>query len=219
LPTLRWRPRCRPPEAAYRHEQQGDCELTDTTAVMGSGPYATLRRGIDAVDAALMFVGCLMLFALMCVVVSDVGMRYFFNSPLQWSYQVISSYLMPGLFFMAVSHTLKAHGHVAVDIVHNYVGPRTRYVFEALASLVALPVFALCSWVSSNKTLADIQTAAVESSGLAIPTWTVSIMLPIGFGLLTLRLLMNTVGYAGTLLTGEEMMELPPISGTEEGAE
>ena len=35
------------------------------------------------------------------------------------------------LFFFAASHTLKAHAHVAVDYVHNYVGRRTRYVLEA----------------------------------------------------------------------------------------
>ena len=106
-----------------------------------------LRRAIDAVDTVLMGIGGAMLFALMCVVVADVALRYLFNAPLQWSYQVISSYLMPGLFFMAVSHTLKAHAHVAVDIVHNYVSRRTRYVFEMICSAGATPVFALCAVV------------------------------------------------------------------------
>ena len=65
--------------------------------------FGTLRRTIDALDNGLMALGCLMLFSLMCVVVADVSLRYLFNAPLQWSYQVISSYLMPGLFFMAAS--------------------------------------------------------------------------------------------------------------------
>jgi TRAP-type C4-dicarboxylate transport system permease small subunit len=180
------------------------------------GAYARLRRVIDAVDGVLMLVGCLMLFALMLVVVSDVTLRYLFNAPLQWSYEVISSYLMPGLFFMAVSHTLKANAHVSVDILHNYVTRRTRYVFEAICSVVALPVFALCTWVSAQHTWNDFQTAATSTSGLAVPTWTISLMLPIGFGLLSLRLFLNAGGFIASLLTGREVTPLPPISGTEE---
>ena len=49
-----------------------------------------------------------------------------------------------------------------------------------------------------------------------LPTWTISLMLPIGFGLLTLRLAINAIGYIATLATGREVTALPPISGTEE---
>ena len=129
------------------------------TAMTGAGPYDRFRKVIDAVDNALMFIGCAMLFALMLIVVADVSLRYLFNAPLQWSYEVISSYLMPGLFFMAVSHTLKANAHVAVDILHNYVGRTTRYVFEAVTTVIALPVFALCTWVSAQHTWNDWQSA------------------------------------------------------------
>lgn len=192
--------------------------MKDLEPAAGRGAYAILRRAIDVLDGALVAVGSLMLFALMCLVVADVSLRYLFNAPLQWSYEVISSYLMPGSFFLAVSHTLKAHSHVAVDIVHNYVGSRTRYTFEVIASIIAIPAFAICSWMSAGVTLHDIETAATSSSGLAVPTWTVSLFLPLGFGLLTLRLMLNALGYLLSLATGEEVMRLPPISGTE-GAE
>lgn len=193
----------------------------NSDAAIGRQPaaYSFLRRCIDVVDTVLVTLGSLMLFALMCVVVSDVAMRYFFNSPLQWSYQVISSYLMPGLFFLAVSHTLKSHSHVAVDILHNFVRPRTRFVFESISCVVALPAFAICSWVAARTTLQEYEAASVATSGLAVPSWTVSILLPIGFTLLTLRLLLNAIGYIGSLATGRELIDLPPISGTEEGAE
>ena len=186
------------------------------TAMQASPLYNRFRRVVDRIDDVLMVVGCLMLFALMFVVVGDVVLRYLFNAPLQWSYEVISSYLMPGLFFFAASHTLKAHAHVAVDIVHNYVSRRTRYVLEALVSVLAAPVFLYCTFVSARNTWDDLATAATSTSGLALPTWTISLMLPIGFGLLTLRLFINAIGYIATLVTGREVTPLPPISGTEE---
>ncbi len=181
--------------------------------------YGRLRRAADAIDGVLVSLGCLLLFALMCLVVADVGRRYLFNAPIGWSYEVINHYLMPGVFFYTVSHTLKAHSHVAVDIVHNYVGQRTRYVFETIGTLLALPVFALATWLAASKTWDDFRTAAEASSGLAVPTWSISVVLPIGFGMLTLRLALNAIGYVAALASGHPVQALPPISGTEEGAE
>ncbi|MBL8344094.1 MAG: TRAP transporter small permease [Rubrivivax sp.] len=195
--------------------------MNDATAPRSEAPplYRRLRRWVDAVDGALVAIGCTMLFLLMCLVVADVGRRYVFNAPIAWSYEVINHYLMPGLFFLAVSHTLKAHAHVAVDILHNYVGRKTRYVFEAIAMTLAVPVFAYATWLAAGKTLLEMHTAAESSSGLAVPSWTVSIVFPIGFGMLTLRLALHAAGYIGTLATGRRFKELPPISGTQEGAE
>lgn len=181
--------------------------------------YSTLRRWIDAIDGVLVTLGCAMLFALMCLVVADVASRYALNAPISWAYEVVNSYLMPGLFFLAVSHTLKAHSHVSVDILHNYVGTRTRYWFETIAMVLAAPAFALCAWVSAGHTLNEFQTDAQSSTGLPIPSWTISIGFPIGFGMLTLRVALNAIGYIATLATGRVVKDLPPISGTQEGAE
>lgn len=185
----------------------------------GAGIYRRLRRAIDAIDGALVLVGAAMLFCLMCLVVSDVALRYLFNAPLQWSYEVISSYLMPGTFFLAVSHTLRVHSHVAVDILHNYVKTRTRYVFEFVTTILAIPAFAICAVLAAGVTWNDFHAGNVSSSGLALPSWSVSIFLPVGFGLLALRLLLNAIGYGITLASGRPLLGLPPISGTQEGAE
>lgn len=178
--------------------------------------YDRLGSFVGLLDKALLAVGCLMLFSLMMVVVADVSLRYLFNAPLIWSHEIISSYLMPGLFFMVASHTLKANAHVCVDILHNYVGRKTRYVFEALACTLATPAFALATWVSAQNTWKDLQQGAVSSSGMELPTWSISVMLPVGFGLLTLRLALHAAGYIGTLVSGRELKALPAISGTEE---
>lgn len=185
-------------------------------ATLLAGLLAGLRQAVDGLDSVLMVLGGAMLLALMGVVVTDVSLRYLFNAPLQWSYQVISSYLMPGVFFLMVSPTLRRHGHVAVDIVHNHVAPRTRCLLEATTSALATPVFALCTVVSARHSWNDYVSAAVSSSGLPIPTWSFSLLLPLGFGMLTLRLALNTLGYLATLATGREVIPLPPISGSEE---
>lgn len=191
----------------------------DPEAPVAPAWYRHLSRAVDVIDNVLVSLGCGLLFALMCLVVADVARRYLFNAPIAWSYEVINHYVMPGVFFYTVAHTLKAHAHVSVDILHNYVQRRTRYVFELIGSVLALPVFVLATVLAAGKTLEDFETAVQASSGLAVPTWTIGMVVPIGFGMLSLRLALNVIGYVSTLATGRAIKALPPISGTEEGAE
>jgi TRAP-type C4-dicarboxylate transport system permease small subunit len=178
--------------------------------------YARLRGAIDLLDAGLMALGGLMMLLLMLLVVSDVTLRYLFNTPLAWSYEVVSTYLMPGLFFLAVSHTLRSHGHVAVDILHNRMSRRTRYFSHAVTSALAMPAFGLCAVVAAQRTWVEFQAGDISMSGIGVPSWTASVLLPLGFGLLTLRLALDAVGYCATLVSGREVLALPPVSGSEE---
>ena len=178
--------------------------------------FSRLRAAVDGLDAALMAIGGLMLMLLMLLVVADVALRYLFNAPLSWSYEMVSSYLMPGLFFLAVSHTLKTHGHVAVDILHNRLGRTTRHLLQAATSALAAPVFGLCAVVAARHTWDEFRIGSVATSGIGAPSWTTSILLPLGFGLLALRRALDAAGYVATLASGREVIPLPPISGTED---
>lgn len=181
--------------------------------------YRWLRTAIDLIDGAAVLLACIALFSLMSLVVSDVALRYFANAPLTWSYEVISNFLMPGLFFLSVSHTLKSNAHVAVDIVHNYLGDRTRYVLEAITSVVICPVFAIIAYYALQSTLEQFSSGDVLTSGLELPSWTTSFLSPLGFALLALRTGLNALGYIGSLIAPRPILELPVISGTEENYE
>jgi TRAP-type C4-dicarboxylate transport system permease small subunit len=178
--------------------------------------YKTLTRAIDAMDNIALFIACMMLFALMALVVTDVALRYLFNSPVAWSYEVISRILMPGLFFLAVAHTQRSHGHVAVDILHNYVNDHTRYILASISSVLVTPVFGYIAWITGVDTIQQFQSGAVLSDGLELPAWSTTVLMPIGFTLLTICCFLNSVGYLSTLASGQSWISLPPISGTEE---
>lgn len=171
---------------------------------------------MQRIDTLAAYLACVMLFVLMLVVVADVSLRYLFNAPLSWSYDTISLFLLPGVFFMSVSYTLSTHGHVSVDILHNHVSQHTRYVFEVVTSAIAAPTFVFIAWIAGQQTWNDWVQGTYLTSGLEVPTWTMSFLLPLGFGLLAVRSLLNVWGYLATLITDEPWLALPPISGTEE---
>lgn len=177
--------------------------------------YQFSMRWMRIADRLAAYLACVMLFALMMLVVADVSLRYIFNAPLSWSYDTISLFLLPGVFFLSMSYTLSTHGHVSVDILHNYVSQRTRYVFEALTSTIAAPVFGFITWIAAQSTWKDWVMGTYLTSGLEVSTWTTTVLLPFGFGLLTVRSLLNVWGYLATLITDKQWLALPPMSGTE----
>ena len=56
---------------------------------------AAIEKVTSAIAAALMF-------AIMIIVFSDVVMRYVFNRPFSWAYDLISIYVMAGVFFLYI---------------------------------------------------------------------------------------------------------------------
>ena len=84
------------------------------------------HRLITALENALSVLASLMLLFIMLLVVLDVGLRSFLHAPLGWSYDLISMYLMAGLFFFSISSTLEHEEHVRVDVLLKHFPPAVR---------------------------------------------------------------------------------------------
>lgn len=180
-----------------------------------AGWYRTCDRTLAYIENAMMLVAALFLFLIMMIVATDVVMRYFFNAPLAWSYELISLYLMSGLFFLAVAHTLRANGHVAVDILHLRMSPAVRHACLALTYSLAAALFALMLITSSNRAWTSLREMEVTSGVIAWPVWIGEAFVPIGAATLLLRLVLQTIGHVMSLFVGRDVVELPPIAGHE----
>jgi TRAP-type C4-dicarboxylate transport system permease small subunit len=171
---------------------------------------------LRAIEKAGVAVAGLLMFMIMLVVVTDVVARYFFNSPLEWSYELISLYLMVGLFFFALSDTLANNAHVAVDILHLYMPERIRHAAEFVGYLLATPVFAAIFYMALLNTLDAYKGGDVLAGHIPWPTWLSSICVPIGVGVTVLRMAYRAVGHALSFAAGRSIIALPPVSGMEE---
>lgn len=173
-------------------------------------------RALRLAEKAGITIAGIFLFAIMLVVVTDVVMRYFFNAPLSWSYELISLYLMVGLFFFTLSDALAHHTHVAVDILHHYLPDRMRHGAELIGYVLATPVFAAICYLSAVTTWESYQGGDVLAGHIPWPTWLAQICVPLGVGVLALRMALRAFGHTVSFATGRPLIELPPVSGTEE---
>lgn len=155
--------------------------------------------GVESLWAALASVG---LFAIMLIVFLDVGLRYIFNSPLGWSYDVISLYLMVALFFLSLSATQRDDHHVRVDIIFRYVSPRVRHAMELVGCLLSIVVLVLIVYQGSRKFWGSWLHNEVVAGAVAWPTWISAIFVPLGVGLLVLRLAFSVCSLSAAIASG-----------------
>lgn len=174
------------------------------------------NRIVTALENALASLASLMLLAIMLLVVLDVALRYIFRAPLGWSYDLISMYLMVGLFFFSLSSTLQHEEHVRVDLLLKHFPPALRHLSELVTYLAASLVFALITYVTFDKALQSFQAGEVAPGVVPWPSWLSTALVPIGTGLLLLRVVFRLVGHALSLLTRRSRIDLPALTGSEE---
>lgn len=73
----------------------------------------------------------------------EVFMRYIFNRPTIWSYDM--SYMLGGIFFtLGMGYTLQKGIHVRVDVIYNLLKRRTQALIDVLFTLfVFFPTFSM----------------------------------------------------------------------------
>ena len=175
--------------------------------------FDRILRVMERVCSAI---AAVMLLAIMLVATLDVALRYFFNSPLGWSYDLISLYLMAGMFFFAMSDTLHANGHIAVDLLHSNMTHRQRHAVEVPGYLLVLLTFATVTWLAADKTLEAYRGGDVIAGRFDWPTWISMAFVAVGFFVLSLRCAHRLVGHFLSALQGRSVIELPPIAGKED---
>jgi len=124
-----------------------------------------------------------------CVVLvnANVLMRYFFNTPIHWAEEVVTS-LFVWTVFIGSAYAYRKHSHLGVDILVNILPGKVKNVVKAVMSVVELLVLIMLTIISSQYVYHLIfsrsgKLKVVMTDLLRIPKWWTGIAVPIGFGL------------------------------------
>jgi len=166
---------------------------------------------LGVLERALTVIAVVFLFVIMLLVVADVFMRYALNSPFSFTYDLIGLYLLAGVFFFTLSDGLREHAHVGVDILLSRFSPTGRRLSEIVTALVGLFVFVLICHVGFERAVENYEQHDVLAG--AIPWPTSAALVPLGCGVLVLRLALQLVGHVLSLVSGRGLYPLPPVTG------
>lgn len=176
-----------------------------------------IDQAITRAEKGLALVANVMLFSIMMIVTLDVGLRYIFGAPLDWSYELISLYLMVGLFFFSLSDTLRNNQHVAVDLLLPHLPQRVVRTSLMLVYALSTAVFGLATYVGVLTTYQSYVAKEALLGVVAWPTWLSTIAVPIGLAVFTLRMAFRTLGHGLSLLSNTAVIPLD-LDGSAEGA-
>ena len=168
----------------------------------------TLQSALRIVERIATSIAAVALFAIMLIIAADVLMRYVFNRPFGWAYDLIALYLMATVFFLVLSHTYLVGAHVSVDIFQQRLPPKLYRLTEIVSTSLSFVVFVLIAWVGWHRMVDSYEQADVLAGAIPWPTWPALALVPLGCGLLAVRLAINFVGQLGSLITGRDLIPI-----------
>jgi TRAP-type C4-dicarboxylate transport system permease small subunit len=170
------------------------------------------NRAVERLENVGGMLAAVSIFAVMAIVFVDVFLRYFLRSPLSWSYDLISLYLVPIVFFFVLSGTFRNDNHIAVDLVYLRLPETARRIARLLIAALTIPVFVGIVMLSLKDADQAYRNNEVLSGAILWPTWIPLAVVALGCGLLVIRLVLDAVALlvALVLKCSEVGGESPP---------
>jgi TRAP-type mannitol/chloroaromatic compound transport system permease small subunit len=129
----------------------------------------------------------LLMLPMLLVAVYEVAMRYLFNAPTTWGFEM-TIFIYGAHFILGYSYTDAFDGHVRVDVFSNRLRPRNKAILEIVTLLVIFfPFMSLMTIFAGKFAFISASTLEVASTSWAPPVWPVKIIMMLGFLLLWLQ--------------------------------
>lgn len=129
----------------------------------------------------------LLMLPMLFVAVYEVFMRYAFNAPTTWGFE-LTIFIYGVHFILGYSYTDAYDGHVRVDIFSSRLQPRVKAVLEIVTLLVIFfPFMTLMTVFAGKFAYLSTSTNELASTSWAPPIWPFKILMVVGFFLLWLQ--------------------------------
>lgn len=141
---------------------------------------AMMLRVLDSISKLLFLLGCLFIFAIVCVVNYDVLSRNFGLPTAIWAVNSVE-YAMLHLTFLVLPYLVLTRGHVFVGALLAYMPQGMRRVWETGLHLISAAICFYMFWYSGQSFLRGWGDGSYEVRAFDMPMWAVYSTMPIGF--------------------------------------
>lgn len=137
-----------------------------------------MRAALDRLyDGAAWLAALMMIGLLVMVLLSILGRQLGFNVPGTDAY---AGYMMAGVGFLALAHTLKRGEHIRVSLLLQALGPSARHRAELFAHAIAVLLSALLAVFSVKLCWQSWQFNDISTGNDATPLWIPQIAMAVG---------------------------------------
>ena len=190
--------------------------MAGASPVLEDGSFLSrLDRGLLKVEQFMALVAGLAIFSLMLLAVRSVGGRVTINAPLSGYVDWIMQ-LMPVIAIFAVSYAQRDGTHIRMDILVSRLNVRALWLFEMISVLMIFGLMLLLLWGSWAHFERSFDFGAPMWSrdstiDIGLPIWPAKLVVPVAFGVLSLRLMIQIFGYGRAFVRGDEAPVAVPL--------
>lgn len=146
-----------------------------------------LAEAIDTLNEKFGFYASYLILPLIVVVVWEVFMRYMFNTPTSWAFE-LTVFLYGIHFSFALAYAHKHNTHVAIDVFESRLSTKPRLYLRIFTNLVLfIPSVGLLTYYVCAMAATSWQQWEHASSSWAPPIYPVKTLMAIGFALFFLQ--------------------------------
>ena len=181
-----------------------------------SSLLSRLDRALLPLERFSALLSGLAIFSLMFLAAYSVTGRKCFASPLAGDVDYIEA-AMPIIAIMGVSYVQRDGTHVRMDMLVSALRGRILWFFELISVLLILLLITALTWGAWEHFDRSFDCARPlcsrdSSIDIGLPIWPSKLIVPIAFGILTLRLLLQAWGYGRALILGLENPVAVPLN-------
>ena len=181
-----------------------------------SSLLSRLDRALVPIEKLCAMLSGVAIFSLMFLAVYSVTGRKFFASPMLGYVDYIEA-AMPVIAIMGVSYVARDGTHIRMDMLVSALKGRLLWLFEFITVLLMLLLILALTWGAWDHFDRSFDCARPlcsrdSSIDVGIPIWPSKLVVPIAFGVLVLRLMLQVVGYGRALVLGLENPVAVPLT-------
>lgn len=181
-----------------------------------SSLLSRLDRALLPIERFCAILSGIAIFSLMFLAVYSVLGRKFFASPMMGYVDYIEA-AMPIIAIMGVSYVQRDGTHIRMDMLVGKLQGRMLWLFELISVLLMLVLIVALTWGAWDHFDRSFDCARPlcsrdSSIDVGIPIWPSKLVVPIAFGVLVLRLLIQAAGYGRAFVLGLEAPVAVPLN-------
>lgn len=146
-----------------------------------------ISNALKKIEMILSVIAGAALVVTMVLIVADVVMRYYFNQPLTWWYDVLTNYVMIAMFYLFFSEALRQNYHLSVDILQNRIPKNIMRKISGATYFFVGPLMVYIGYLGMKSAASSYAQKEVLAGLIAWPTWPTKMIAGLAFLILGLR--------------------------------
>jgi C4-dicarboxylate transporter, DctQ subunit len=152
--------------------------------------FEGLEKAVSWINKVFVFAASIMMSALVIIVCVDLGLRYFYNSPLLWGTEV-TEILLLYITFLGAAWVYREDGHVVIDVFTAKTFGRKKEILAMLSLLCVGIVAAVLVYYGFYTTYDHYTRKVFNPTIIETPIALIIVIIPLGSVPLLLEVLIK----------------------------